>query len=141
MVRNGSRAPPCATRVAGPWALSVAGSCADSAAGNTCVLDGYPSVLLSGPSDKTELQLVPGKVVMALPNPALPRPITIVPGAKTQFQLAAGDYRQTTNGNAGECPVSTTVRVGFPGGGTLTIHRRLRLCVFGGVGAFTASVP
>ena len=35
MVRNGSRAPPCATRVAGPWALSVAGSCADSAAGNT----------------------------------------------------------------------------------------------------------
>lgn len=107
----------------------------------TCVLDGYPNVLLSGPSGRTVLRLIPGKVVMALPNPALPRPITIVPGAGAQFQLAAGDFRQTANGNAGECPVSTALRVGFPGGGTVTIHRRLRLCAFGGVGAFTASAP
>jgi len=143
-----SELPACTARgfvVALGAARSAAGTAALTATlvsrNATCVLDGYPSVLLSGPSDRTELRLVPGKVVMALPNPALPRPITIVPGARAQFQLAAGDFRQTANGNAGECPVSTAVGVGFPGGGTLTIHRRLRLCGFGGVGAFTASAP
>ncbi|MDA8288945.1 MAG: DUF4232 domain-containing protein [Actinomycetota bacterium] len=143
-----SELPACAARgfvVALGAARGAAGTAALTATlvsrNATCVLDGYPSVILSGPSGKTELRLVPGKVVMALPNPALPRPMTVVPGARAQFQLAAGDFRQTANGNAGECPVSTAVRVGFPGGGTLTIHRRLRLCGFGGVGAFTASAP
>lgn len=143
-----SELPACAARgfVAEPGAArGAAGTAALTATlvsrNATCVLDGYPSVILSGPSGKTELRLVPGKVVMALPNPALPRPVTIVPGTNAQFQLAAGDFRQTANGGAGECPVSTALRVGFPGGGTLTIHRRLRLCRFGGVGAFTASAP
>jgi hypothetical protein len=143
-----SELPPCTARgfvVALGAARGAAGTAALTATlvsrSATCVLDGYPSVLLLGPSGKTELRLVPGRVVMALPNPALPRPITIIPGARAQFQFAAGDYRQTANGNAGECPVSTALRVGFPGGGTLTIHRHLRLCTFGGVGAFTASAP
>lgn len=144
-----SELPACTARGFIVVALGAAHGAAGTAAltatlvsrNATCVLDGYPSVLLLGPSGKTELRLVPGRVVMVLPNPALPRPITIVPGARAQFQLAAGDFRQLANGNAGECPVSTALRVGFPGGGTLTIHRRLRLCTFGGVGAFTASAP
>lgn len=107
--------------------------------GATCVLDGYPSVTLSASSGKTVLRLVPGKMVMALPQPALPRPITIVPGASARLAFAAGDWRPTANGGAAQCPLSTAVRIGFPGGGMLTLRHPLRLCGFGGLGAFTAS--
>lgn len=105
-----------------------------------CTIIGYPTLSLLAPSGKTILRFVPGRSVMALPSPALPRPVTLRKGGRAKFQFAAGNYQPAAGAGQGAgCPLSTTVRVGFPGGGSITIHRRLHLCGLGGVGAFTAA--
>ncbi|MDA8309742.1 MAG: DUF4232 domain-containing protein [Actinomycetota bacterium] len=104
-----------------------------------CTLVGYPTLSLLAASGKTILRFVPGQSVMALSSPALPRPVTLRKGGRAMFSFAAGDDQPTADaGRGAPCPLSTTVHIAFPGGGSMTIHRRLRLCGFGGVGAFTA---
>lgn len=105
-----------------------------------CTLVGYPTLSLLAASGKTILHFVPGRSVMALPSPALPCPVTLRKGGRAMFSFAAGDDRPTADaGRGAPCPLSTTVHIGFPGGGSMTIHRRLHLCGFGGIGAFTTA--
>lgn len=105
-----------------------------------CTLVGYPALSLQAASGTTILRFVPGRSMMALPSPALPRPVTLRKGGRAMFSFAAGDDQPTADaGRGAPCPLSTTVHIGFPGGGSMTIHRRLQLCGFGGVGAFTAA--